>query len=75
MKKCIAYRSVAGAPNAWVRCVRTVQRGTYFCPRHSEALSGAVLGMHMAGMLDEYEGWQHRKSKTEPAKTSTEKVM
>jgi hypothetical protein len=75
MKKCIAFRGVPGVPNAWVRCARAAQSGSLFCRQHGEAINGAVLGMQMAGMLDEYEPWQHRKKPAEAAKTAPEKVM
>jgi hypothetical protein len=43
-----------------MRCVRKARAGSYFCSQHRNAVDGAVLGMCMAGLLDD-SGERSRK--------------
>ena len=47
MKRCWAYRAIAGSRSAWVPCARTAEDGSRFCARHARAIEGAVLGALM----------------------------
>lgn len=47
MKRCWAYRAIAGSRSAWVPCVRMAEEGSRFCSRHARAIEGAVLGALM----------------------------
>ncbi len=47
MKRCWAYRAIAGSRSAWVPCVRMAEDGSRFCARHARAIEGAVLGALM----------------------------
>jgi len=71
MKRCWAYRAIAGSRSAWVPCVRMAEDGSRFCARHARAIEGAVLGalMHadtvdgVAALFEDLSPWNRRRGK------------
>ncbi len=71
MKRCWAYRAIAGSRNAWVPCVRMAEDGSRFCASHARGIEGAVLGalMHAdpvnaaAVLFEDLSPWNRRRGK------------
>ena len=45
MKRCRAFKPIAGTRTAWVRCARRAEKGSRFCRGHEDAIVGAMLGV------------------------------
>jgi hypothetical protein len=50
--KCIAYVRSNRVAKAWARCKRRAARNSDFCITHSDATTGAVLGLLVEGFTE-----------------------
>ena len=73
MKKCWAYRRIAGSETSWVPCGRRAEPGEKLCEKHRAAIVGVGLGLlvHAEGNDgDENGNVTRRRQVTEAAKNS-----
>jgi hypothetical protein len=53
MKKCIAFSAIPGSREAWIPCMRLAQTAYALCQRHSDVIAGVMLGVCVAGIVDD----------------------
>jgi hypothetical protein len=70
MKKCIAFSAIPGSRAAWIPCVRRAQAGYALCRRHSDVVSGVMLGVCASGLLeDALKKLEKKRTDKKPTRT------